>query len=168
MTNTVLKTLNNNNRIILNSGLKYREVIQDNIEVFLKYYDNDLNYNSSPLQKMFENIKAVKQSDLFVVKQYMKKISNIKAFNTNDKGNLTIALDGDKVIIDKEKALKTWYEVEVKTIITDEGFKDTSKMITAFNNFYNKLLKSVDKLNLTEKTLKDFENLKTQLTSYKA
>lgn len=168
MTNTALKTLNNNNKVILNSGLKYKETVQDSIEVFLKYYDNELNFNSAPLQKMFEAIEQVRKNDLFVVKQYIKKISNIKAFNKNDKGNLTISLDGDKVIIDKDKALKAWYEVEVKTIITDEAFKDSSKMITAFNNFYNKLVKSADKLNLTEKTLRDFENLKTQLQAYKA
>lgn len=88
MTNTALKTLNNNNRVILNSGLKYKETVQDSIEVFLKYYDNELSFNSAPLQKMFEAIEQVRKSDLFVVKQYIKKISNIKAFNKNDKGNL--------------------------------------------------------------------------------
>lgn len=167
MTNNTIKTMNKNTLSIKTSYNRYKELVQDNIEVFLRNYDTTLNRNSAPLQKMFEVIKEVAPKDLYVIKQYMRKVSNITSFNTNDKGNLTLSIDGDSIVIN-DKIEKAWYEVEVKQVIVDDMFKDSSKMISAFNTFYNKLVKSAEKLNITEKTLKDIENLKTQLQAYKA
>lgn len=167
MTNTTLKTMNKNTNALKANYNRYKQLVQDNIEIFLHNYDTTLNHNSAPLQKFFEVIKEVAPKDLFVIKQYMRKVSNIKAFNTNDKGNLTLSIDGDSIVIN-DKIIKAWYEVEVKQVIVDDMFKDSSKMISAFNTFYNKLVKSAEKLNITEKTLKDIENLKTQLQAYKA
>lgn len=164
MVNEVLKTMSANNRAIKTSIEKYNTLVQDNIEIFLREYENSLSRNSKPLQNMFA---CVSIKDIAIIKRYMQAVSNI-AFKVNNKGNLTITTTDKQPLKANDKITdKAWYELKVKVVVNDD-FVDVNKMLSSFNGFYQKLVKSAEKLGLTQKTLNDIELLKGQLESYKA
>lgn len=164
MSKTALQILANNLKTIKSSRKKYEETIQDSIEVFLNNYETQLSRNSKPLQDL---LNAVSPKDVQIIKWYLSKCSNIKQLKTNDKGNLQIVTaDNEPLTVNDYIVEKCWYELKVKTTVT-EDFKDIKTMLASFNSFVNKLVKSKDKLQLTDKTIADISTIKTQLEQYK-
>lgn len=162
---SVKQVMNNNSKNIRNNYNRYKELVQDNIEIFFREFYTGLGENTAPLQKFFEVLPS---KDLTIVKQYMKAVSNIDKFTINDKGNLNKpTTTDDKPIKANDKIVqKCWYDLQVKVTVTD-SFVDCNKMLSSFNSFVNKLKKSAQALGIQEKTFDDLESLKTQLESYK-
>ena len=162
---TAKQVMNNNSKNIRNNYNRYKELVQDNIEIFFNEFYTGLSENTQPLQTFFESLPT---KDLTIVKQYMKAISNIDKFTINDKGNLNkpTTTDNQPIKANNKLAEKCWYDLQVKVTVTD-SFVDCNKMLSSFNSFINKLKKSAQTLGIQEKTFDDLESLKTQLESYK-
>lgn len=164
MTQTALQILANNLKTIKNSRQKYETTVQDSIEVFLNNYESTLSRNSKPLQDL---LKTVAPKDVQIIKWYLAKCSNIKALKSNDKGNLQIVtVDNQPLQVNDYIIEHCWYDLKVSVKVT-EDFKDLRTMLSSFNSFLNKAIKSKEKLQLTDKTIADLSTLKTQLESYK-
>lgn len=164
MTQTALQILANNLKTIKNSRQKYETTVQDSIEVFLNNYEGALSRNSKPLQDL---LGAVAPKDVQIIKWYLAKCSNIKALKSNDKGNLQIVtIDNRPLQVNDYIIEHCWYDLKVSVKVT-EDFKDLKTMLSSFNSFLNKAIKSKEKLQLTDKTIADLSTLKTQLESYK-
>ena len=157
--------MNNNSKNIRNNYNRYKELVQDNIEIFFKEFYTGLSENTQPLQTFFESLPT---KDLTIVKQYMRAVSNIDKFTVNDKGNLNkpTTTDNQPIKANDKIVEKCWQDLQVKVTITD-SFVDCNKMLSSFNSFINKLKKSAQALGIQEKTFEDLESLKTQLESYK-
>lgn len=162
---TAKQVMNNNSKNIRNNYNRYKELVQDNIEIFFREFYTGLSENTAPLQTFFESLPS---KDLAIVKQYMKAVSNIEKFTVNDKGNLNkpTTTDNQPIKANDKIAQKSWYDLQVKVTVTD-SFADCSKMLSSFNSFVNKLKKSAQALGIQDKTFDDLESLKTQLESYK-
>lgn len=159
------QVMNNNSKNIRNNYNRYKELVQDNIEIFFKEFYTGLSENTQPLQVFFESLPS---KDLTIVKQYMKAVSNIDKFPVNDKGNLNkpTTTDNQPIKANDKIVEKCWYDLQVKVTVTD-SFVDCNKMLSSFNSFVNKLKKSAQALGIQDKTFDDLESLKTQLESYK-
>ena len=159
------QVMNNNSKNIRNNYNRYKELVQDNIEIFFKEFYTGLSENTQPLQVFFESLPT---KDLTIVKQYMRAVSNIDKFTINDKGNLNkpTTTDNQPIKANDKIVDKSWYALQVKVTVTD-SFVDCNKMLSSFNSFVNKLKKSAQALGIQEKTFNDLENLKIQLESYK-
>lgn len=162
---TAKQVMNNNSKNIRNNYNRYKELVQDNIEIFFREFYTGLSENTAPLQTFFESLPS---KDLTIVKQYMKAVSNIEKFTVNDKGNLNkpTTTDNQPIKTNDKIVQKCWYDLQVKVTVTD-SFVDCSKMLSSFNSFVNKLKKSAQALGIQDKTFDDLEALKTQLESYK-
>lgn len=162
---TAKQVMNNNSKNIRNNYNRYKELVQDNIEIFFREFYTGLSENTSPLQTFFESLPS---KDLTIVKNYMKAVSNIEKFTVNDKGNLNkpTTTDNQPIKANDKIVQKCWYDLQVKVTVTD-SFVDCNKMLTSFNSFVNKLKKSAQALGIQDKTFDDLEALKTQLESYK-
>lgn len=162
---TAKQVMNNNTKNIRSNYNRYKELVQDNIEIFFREFYTGLSENTAPLQTFFESLPA---KDLTIVKQYMKAVSNIEKFTVNDKGNLNkpTTTDNQPIKANDKIVQKSWYDLQVKVAVTD-SFADCGKMLASFNSFVNKLKKSAQALGIQDKTFDNLEALKTQLESYK-